>query len=145
MRMQAVIAREVPHDRRRWIGVRVALDGNPLVTGKWLWTHTKIHFGGSQGAAAEHFIDHHPGGWRFLDEAFGRNECLCHDHADRESCLVDQSSAPETAWTYVLRTEVLEVRRWDWGVAGRAPWRSDRVHWDQIEQKAAKLGLSRAG
>lgn len=83
MTTRAVIARPHPDDRQRWSGIYVHKNGDPTWTGSYLYTQVLTQFSGDPEAAAEHFIDRHPAGWSVLDEAFGRNECYCHDRGDR--------------------------------------------------------------
>lgn len=140
MGTKAVIARADPADRQRWNGIYVHKNGHPAYCGKYLFTQVITRFKGDLEAAAEHFIDHHPAGWSVLDEAFGRNECYCHDKGGKNELAArfDETSARNMEWTYVLRPEGLEIRRGDRGVVELVPWDQERTDWQEITERGER-------
>ncbi|MFF9265795.1 hypothetical protein [Streptomyces longwoodensis] len=94
-------------------------------------------------AAARYYIDQHPTGWACLtpDATTGANECYCHDRGEgaQDGWTTTQDHAASYDWTYVLRPDGLEVRRWDHGVVALVAWDADRVDWEEIERKGHAL------
>jgi len=140
MATHAVIARPHPHTTERWNGVYVHKDGHPTRVGKFLFAQIVTRFNADVEAAAEHYIDHHPCGWSVVEEAFGANECYCHDHGEKDvTAHEDETGAPDMDWTYVLRPAGLEIRRRDRGVVAVVRWNADRVDWEGIEDLAERM------
>jgi hypothetical protein len=132
-----LIARPDPADPERWAGVTGHANGMPTDVGRHLFAHVVTHFSSDPEAAAVHFIDQHVGGWRFLTEVFGRNECYCHDFGEPDAdARATHEHAGGIDWTYVMRPGGLEIRRWDYGVVATVPWGQERVDWQAIEEKA---------
>ncbi|MEV6400924.1 hypothetical protein AB0M39_40135 [Streptomyces sp. NPDC051907] len=140
MSTRFVIARPDEADPAKWTGVYGDADGMPTGAGKHLYAHVVTRFSGDPRLAAEFFIDEHSAGWSFLAESFGRSECYCHDHGEPEAPAREtETGAGGMDWTYVLRPEGLEVRRWDYGVAALVPWGRERTDWEAIEAKGYAL------
>lgn len=134
MSTRFAIARPDPGDPARWTGIHGNGDGHPGYTGKHLFAHVVTRFKGDLEAAAEFFIDQHPAGWAGLPEAFGQVECYCHDRGEGTGhrWTETEKGSGSMDWTYVLRPEGLEVRRWNRGVAALVPWDQERVDWEEV-------------
>lgn len=135
------IARPVPGEPERWNGIYGNANGMPTDAGKYLYAHVVNRFGGDLEAAARFFIDKHPGGWPCMTEAFGQLECYCHDRGEGDDAVWAQTEqhAESMDWTYVLRPEGLEVRRWAYGVVATVPWDQERTDWEVIERAGYEM------
>jgi hypothetical protein len=138
MSTRAVIARPHPDDPARWTGTYLHGDGYPTGGGKFLFRQVVVEFGGDPEKAAQFFIDQHPAGWSSLGEIADQNECYCHDRGEPDAIAVEtETGAGGMDFTYVLRPEGLEVRRWDYGMVALVAWSPDnRVDWGEIEDLA---------
>ncbi|MFC4328392.1 hypothetical protein ACFPC0_11190 [Streptomyces andamanensis] len=132
----AVIARPTGPDT--FTGIYVGGDGYPQATGRCLWKQVITHFHGDLEAAARYYIDDHPRGWYRLDEAFGRNECYCHDRGegtDGRPMLSTQDQISDVDYTYVLMPEYLKIYRFGRPRKKRVTWDPEqRVNWEGIDQ-----------
>lgn len=133
MSTRFVIARHNPETPDRWAGVYGHSDGYPTEAGRVLFTDVMARFGGSVEAAAKHYIDAHPCGWSHLAED-GRSECYCHDRGEPDALAPETERGTDAIdWTYVLRPEGLDVRRWGRHVA-TVPWGApESVPWQEIQ------------
>lgn len=144
MSTRARIARPTsPDDPTRYEGVYLHSDGYPTFTGRAIWQQVVNEFNRDAEAAARYYIDAHPTGWCGLmpDATTAANECFCHDRGEGEQggWISDQTHDAEFDWTYVLRPEGLEIRRWDRGVVALVRWDADRLNFSEIEAKGHAL------
>jgi hypothetical protein len=134
-----IIARPDAANPTQYLGVYVHSNGMPTAGGKILFAQVVTRFKGDVEAALKYYIDEHPTGWSYLSEAFGQNECYCHDHGEgtAETAYHGPEHEQGNDWTYILwPAKGLEIRRFDYGRVALVPWDQERVDWEGIEQRA---------
>lgn len=139
MSTRALIARPTdPDDPSKFEGIYIHGDGYPEHTGFALFAQITEHFKGDLETALAYYIDKHPTGWRHLsgDAGIGGNECYCHDAGEGEQAgwVVSQDKAAEYDYTYIVRPEGLEMRRYGRGSVN-VPWDRERFHWPDVVQQ----------
>jgi hypothetical protein len=139
MSTRALIARPTdPDDPSKFEGIYLHSDGYPEHTGIALFAQITLHFKGDRAAALDYYINQHPTGWRYLsgDAGIGGNECYCHDAGEGEQLgwIVNQDKAHEYDYTYIVREEGLELRRFGRGSI-TVPWDRERFDWHSGDER----------